>query len=93
MDEDDSSAQSIVEEKFFFEKHVQPNNSHNSSKPLQNAAVFVIRAMNTPTKQGLINLMDRAGALLEQSMVYYHFKQRASQNFLVSFYKLCLFLQ
>lgn len=89
LSEDDAEAQRIVEEKFPFGKHAQLNNPQSSSKPLQHAALCIIRAMKSPSRQALINLVDQAGTLLEQSMVYYDCKQRSSQNFLLTQLWIC----
>ena len=91
LGENDLVAQSIVEEKFPFGKYSLINNSHNDDKPLQHAALCVILAIKSPTRQALNKLVDQAGTLLEQSMVYYHCKQKSSQNVLVSYNNLHTF--
>lgn len=76
-------SQCIVEEKFPFGKHAQLSIHHTNNKPLHHAALCIIRAMKSTSNETLTNLVDQAGLLMEQSMVYYDCKQKSSQNFLV----------
>ncbi|XP_043462078.1 sterol regulatory element-binding protein 1 [Leptopilina heterotoma] len=82
-------SQCIVEEKFPFGKHAQLSIHHTNNKPLHHAALCIIRAMKATSNETLTNLVDQAGLLMEQSMVYYDCKQKSSQNFLLTQLWIC----
>ncbi|XP_051170563.1 sterol regulatory element-binding protein 1 [Leptopilina boulardi] len=82
-------SQCIVEEKFPFGKHSQLSIHNTNSKPLHHAALCIIRAMKATSNETLTNLVDQAGLLMEQSMVYYDCKQKSSQNFLLTQLWIC----
>lgn len=89
LGEDSSVSQCIVEEKFPFGKHAQLSIHHTNNKPLHHAALCIIRAMKASSNETLTNLVDQAGLLMEQSMVYYDCKQKSSQNFLLTQLWIC----
>lgn len=84
LGEEDSKAWSIVESKFPYERNYQISDN-NSSNPLPHAVFNVLQAAKHSTKLVSTRSTDQAGLLLEQSMVYYHCKEKLSQKVLVSY--------
>ncbi|XP_044018988.1 sterol regulatory element-binding protein 1 isoform X2 [Aphidius gifuensis] len=78
LGEEDPTAWNIVETKFPYDKFNNETNSNNS--PLSHAVLSVIQAAKKSKCKSSIRLIDQAGKLLEQSMVFYNCKQQSSQN-------------
>ncbi|KAL6256820.1 hypothetical protein P5V15_011759 [Pogonomyrmex californicus] len=88
LGEEDSKAWSIVESKFPYERNFQISNN-SSSSPLPHAVLNVLHAAKYPTKLVSMRFIDQAGLLLEQSMVYYHCKEKSSQQILLTQLWIC----
>ncbi|XP_020286375.1 sterol regulatory element-binding protein 2 isoform X2 [Pseudomyrmex gracilis] len=82
LGEEDSKAWSIVESKFPYERNYQISDN-NSSNSLPHAVFNVLQAAKHSTKLISTRSIDQAGLLLEQSMVYYHCKEKLSQKVLL----------
>ncbi|XP_025988854.2 sterol regulatory element-binding protein 2 isoform X2 [Solenopsis invicta] len=88
LGEEDSKAWSIVESKFPYERNFQISNN-SSSSPLPHAVLNVLQVAKHPTKIVSMRFIDQAGLLLEQSMVYYHCKEKSSQQILLTQLLVC----
>lgn len=84
LGEEDSKAWSIVESKFPYERNFQIGDSNSTSSPLPHAMLNVLQAARHSAKLVSIRFIDQAGLLLEQSTVYYHCKEKSSQQVMVS---------
>ncbi|XP_078041924.1 sterol regulatory element-binding protein 1-like [Augochlora pura] len=89
LKEDDSQAWSIVESKFPYEKNYQLCNNNNSISPLPYIVLNALQAAKATTKSASMRLIDQAGILLEQCLVYYNCKQQSSQNVLLTQLWIC----
>ncbi|XP_057340757.1 sterol regulatory element-binding protein 1 [Microplitis mediator] len=76
---EDSSAWTIVESKFPYEKNYNENDATSNGSPLPYAVLCVLQAAKRPTRSS-IRLVDQAGKYLQHSMVYYHCKQQSPHN-------------
>ncbi|XP_031842037.1 sterol regulatory element-binding protein 1 [Nomia melanderi] len=87
--EDDSQAWSIVESKFPYEKNYQLCNNSNGVSPLPYIVLNALQAAKATTKSASMRIIDQAGILLEQCLVYYNCKQQSSQNVLLTQLWIC----
>ncbi|XP_066583236.1 sterol regulatory element-binding protein 1 [Prorops nasuta] len=89
LGEDNTMAWDIAESKFPYERNFQPGSSNNSGSPLPYAILSVLQAAKHPTKLLSLHLIEQAGIILEQSMVYYHCKEQSAQNVVLTQLWIC----
>lgn len=82
LGENDAASWTIVESRFPYDRN-QVSGAGNGS-PLPHAVLSVLQAARRFTCRGSIRLIDQAGTLLEDSMVYSNCTQQPSHNVQVS---------
>ncbi|XP_012279749.1 sterol regulatory element-binding protein 2 [Orussus abietinus] len=89
LGEMDDSLWDVVENRFPYDKDVQQCLGTGDGNPLPKAVLCVLQAARCPARHASMRLIDQAGTLLEQSLVYYHCKEQSSQNILLTQLWLC----